>query len=115
MECRNADRTMGRIEDMLRLYRPFIHDHDYTFETGHVRALSAVLGGQDRRLFGWDIDTLDWRDYWLDVHVPGLEKWSLPLLRNERVPEDPPMLSATAAPPRIPRAELLSAEAGAAE
>jgi len=115
MECRNADRTMGRIEDMLRLYRPFIHDHDYTFETSHVRALSAALDETDRRDFGWDIDTLDWRDYWLDVHVPGLEKWSLPLLRNERVPEDPPMLSATAAPPRMPRAELLSAEAGAAE
>jgi long-chain acyl-CoA synthetase len=90
MDCRNADRTIARIEDMLRLYRPFIHDNDYVYENGQVLALSEALDDEERALFAFDIATLDWRDYWLNVHVPGLEKWSLPLLRNERVPEDPP-------------------------
>lgn len=93
MECRNADRTIGRIEDMLRLYRPFIHDNDYVFRTDRIRALTEALDAEERALFGFDIETLDWRSYWLDVHVPGLEKWSLPLLRGERIPEDPPMLA----------------------
>ncbi len=93
MDCRNADRTIGRIEDMLRLYQPFIHDHDYVFRTDHIRAASDALDEADRRDFGFDIETLDWRHYWLEVHVPGLETWSLPLLRNERVPEDPPLLT----------------------
>ena len=32
---------------------------------------------------------IDWRHYWLDVQIPGLDLWSLPLLRGEKVPEDP--------------------------
>lgn len=96
MECRNADRVIGRIEDMLRLYRPFIHDNDYVFCTDRIRALSDALDSEEKALFGFDIATLDWRSYWLDVHVPGLEKWSLPLLRNERIADDPPMLPARA-------------------
>ncbi len=87
---------IGRIEDMLRLYRPFIHDNDYVFSTERIEALTATLDEDERRLFGFDIETLDWRSYWLDVHVPGLEKWSLPLLRNERIPDDPAMLPARA-------------------
>ena len=94
MECRNADRVVARIEEMLRLYQPFIHDNDYVFDTSHARALTESLSPAERELFGFDIATLDWREYWLDVHVPGLEKWSLPLLRNERVPDDPPMMPA---------------------
>jgi hypothetical protein len=26
----------------------------------------------------------------MNVHMPGLDKWSLPLMRGERIPEDPP-------------------------
>jgi long-chain acyl-CoA synthetase len=90
MDCRNADRTIGLIEDMLRLYRPFIHDNDYIYDNGQVLALSAALDDEERALFRFDIDEDDWRHYWMEVHVPGLEKWCLPLLRNERVDDDPP-------------------------
>ncbi len=27
----------------------------------------------------------------MNIQVPGLDKWSLPLLRNEKVPDDPPL------------------------
>ena len=87
---RNADRTMKRIEEMLKLYRPFIHDNDYVFVTERLRQASAELSPDDRETFGFNIEDLCWRKYWLDVHVPGLEAWSLPMLRGERVPEDPP-------------------------
>src|SRR5690606_27200884 len=80
-------------EDMLRLYKPFIHDYDYEFDTSHVRALSDRLDETERELFGFDIMSLDWRHYWLEVQVPGLAKWCLPLLRGERIPEDPPPAS----------------------
>ncbi len=87
---RNLDRTLKRIDEMLRQYRPFIHDNDYVFETEALAEASARLSGEDRDRFGFDIEELCWRSYWMDVHVPGLERWSLPLLRGERVPEDPP-------------------------
>jgi len=90
MECRNADRQIGLIEDMLRLYKPFIHDNDYIYSTENVRGLSEHLDAEEKALFGYDIADLDWRHYWMEVHVPGLELWCLPLLRNERIDEDPP-------------------------
>lgn len=107
MECRNAERTLSRIEDMLRLYQPFIHDNDYVFRSDHIRALDARMHPNDRAWLSFDIDSLDWRRYWLDVHVPGLETWSLPLLRGERIPEDLPQLprrltAPTAWPPPQP-------------
>lgn len=85
-----ASRTMGQVEEMLRLYQPFVWDHDAELVTERVRALSARLAGEERELFGWDVETLDWRSYWLDVQIPGLDRWSLPVLRGERVHGDPP-------------------------
>ena len=88
-ECRNADRMIGRIEEMLRLYKPFIQDNDYVFRTGHIARLTEELDPAERALFGFNIDQLDWRRYWVDVEVPGLMKWCIPLLKNEQVPDDP--------------------------
>lgn len=90
-EIRNFDRKLGVVEEMLRLYKPFIHDNDYTFATDRVRALSAALRPSERAAFGWDIDAIEWRHYWLDVHMAGLEKWSFPLMRGEKAPSDPPL------------------------
>ena len=42
-------------------------------------------------LFGFDIGSLDWRHYWMKIQVPGLETWSIPVLRGEKVSDDPPL------------------------
>jgi long-chain acyl-CoA synthetase len=92
IDARNADRMMKRIEEMLRAYRPFIYDKDYVYETHRIEAATKRLSAEDARAFGFDIAELDWRKYWIDIHVPGLEQWSLPVLRGERAPEDPPFI-----------------------
>ncbi len=105
MECRNADRQIGLIEDMLRLYKPFIHDNDYVYVTDNVRALSEWLSDEEAALFGWNVADLDWRHYWMNVHVPGLEEWCLPLLRGERIDEDPPFPRPESKEPEAARLE----------
>lgn len=85
-----ASRTMGQIEQILEVYQPFIYDDDLVFRTDNIRALSAELSEDERLSFGFDVHTIDWRQYWLDVQMPGLDRWSLPLLRGERVANDPP-------------------------
>lgn len=84
-----AARTIGQVEQMLLVYQPFIWDDDVSFRTDNVREASAMLSPEERALFGFDVHEIDWRRYWLDVQIPGLDKWSLPLLRGERVPDDP--------------------------
>ncbi|UJR81046.1 SDR family oxidoreductase [Sandaracinus amylolyticus] len=85
----NTSRTIGQVEQMLRVYQPFVWDDDLVFRTDTVREASAMLSDEDRALFGFDVHTIDWRRYWLEVQIPGLDTWSLPLLKGERAPEDP--------------------------
>ena len=85
----NVNRTLVQVEKMLRSYQPFVYDHDYVFDTEGMRALSAGLSEEERRDFGFDLHDLDWRHYWMKVQVPGLERWTMPLLRLERVKKEP--------------------------
>lgn len=78
-----------KIADMLELYRPFIHDHDYRFQTNAVRALNAGLATDEQDL-AFDVGPLCWRTYWVDVEYPGLMTYCIPILRGQTAPTDRP-------------------------
>jgi len=82
----SADQTLSQVEQMLALFKPFIHDHDYVFRTDRIRALAPEAEPD----FGWAVPSIDWRDYWVDIEYPGLQTWSIPVLRGEAIPRDPP-------------------------
>ena len=98
------------IDTMWKSYQPFIHDYDYRFVTTNVRARTAELRDEERARLGWDLDGFDWRRYWMDVEIPGLDKWSLPLLRGKDAPEDegfelggdPPLAGSALLPDELP-------------
>jgi long-chain acyl-CoA synthetase len=96
-----ANTHLERIEKMLELYKPFIHDNRYVFATDTVRSWSDALG-EDEAAFRWTVPELCWREYWVDVEYPGLTTWCLPVLRGEEVPADlpsvPPLRLETASP-----------------
>jgi len=84
----DMDKSLGRVQRMLDLYRPFIHDNNWSFDNRNVRALDALMDDDSRARFGWAGDRIDWRKYWIDVLYPGLATWSMPLLENREVPID---------------------------
>jgi len=90
-ELGQASRTVGQVTEMLLAYQPFTFDHNPIFTTERVRGMSAALGDEDRARFGVQTHTIDWRDYWMNVEIPGLDRWSLPILRGERVLDDDPV------------------------
>lgn len=90
MQCRTADRKFGQIEEMLRQYQPFICQYNYTFQTKHLLDISQMLSEKEREIFGFSVDFC-WRDYWLNVQVPGLEEWCIPILKGDKVPCDEPL------------------------
>jgi thioester reductase-like protein len=91
MKLRTTERKLSSIEEMLRQFRPFIYDFHYTFRTDALSRATANLSPADREKFGFDISSLDWRHYWMEVQIPGLETWSIPVLRGEKVYDDPPL------------------------
>ncbi len=67
-------------EEQYQTFRPFIVDNDYTFRADNTRAIFERMPAEERELLPWGIASLNWYDYWLKVHLPGLEKWVFPRL-----------------------------------
>jgi len=65
------------------LYMPFVWDNRQVFRCAHVRELYERLTPADRQRIPWDPERIDWRHYWLDVHLKGLEEWVFPGLEEE--------------------------------
>ena len=80
----HADRQLAQVEMTWELFLPFVAGERFIFSCAHTRDLWAGLSPRDRELLPWDPERLDWRRYWLDVHMAGLEKWVFPGLEEER-------------------------------
>jgi long-chain acyl-CoA synthetase len=87
--ARAAD-ALDEVEDKLSktkalwdLYMPFVWDNRYVFRCAAMRALRERLAFADRQRLPWDPEALDWRRYWLDVHLKGMEEWVFPGLEEE--------------------------------
>ena len=74
---------------LISLFEPFILHNDHVFEALYVEQLSAALPPAEREDFGFDARSLDWWDYWINVHIPALRKWCYPLIEG-RQPEARP-------------------------
>jgi long-chain acyl-CoA synthetase len=73
-------RTLGfhvTIRDqMIELYRPFVLDNRFIFETENIQAGHLLLSESDRKLLPWAPERIDWNDYWVRNQIPGVEKWA---------------------------------------
>lgn len=79
----SVDRQLLQLEATWELFLPFIAGERFIFQCAHTRALWAELGPEDRQKLPWDPERIDWRDYWLEVHMNGLEEWVFPGLEEE--------------------------------
>jgi long-chain acyl-CoA synthetase len=82
---RELDELEERLSKSLKiwdLFMPFVWDNKYVFRCAGIRDLYGRLSPEDREAIPWDPDRLDWRRYWLDVHMKGLEEWVFPGLEE---------------------------------
>ena len=79
----NVDRQLAQLEMTWELFLPFVAGERFIFQCVHTRALWAQLREEDRAKLPWDPEGLDWRIYWLEVHMAGLEEWVFPGLEEE--------------------------------
>lgn len=69
-----VSKTSDRIAWISEQYIPFIAVHSYRFSCRNTRAAHARLGDDEKALLDWSPEALDWHDYLLNVHLPGLER-----------------------------------------
>jgi long-chain acyl-CoA synthetase len=77
------ERTTQETMDAVAMFKPFMIDHEYLYRSDNVRALMSVIKEREKPLLPWYPEKLDWYDYWLNIHFPGMRKWVLPTLEEE--------------------------------
>jgi long-chain acyl-CoA synthetase len=70
----------------IELFRPFIFENQYIFRADNIRALRDRMSAEDQGRLPWAPERLDWYDYWMNTHFPGLQKWVLPELDETYAP-----------------------------
>jgi thioester reductase-like protein len=76
------ERDLGRAEKLIELYEPFILHNEHVFECENARLLSAALPPEERPLFEFDPESIDWWNYWINIHIPALRRWCYPLMEG---------------------------------
>jgi thioester reductase-like protein len=77
-----AERDLVRAEKLIELYEPFILHNEHVFECENARLLSAALSPEERTMFDFSPETIDWWDYWINIHIPALRRWCYPLMEG---------------------------------
>ena len=80
------ERDLARVEKLIELYEPFILHNEQVFEAHNVQLLSASLPEDERAAFRYDPSSIDWWEYWINIHIPALRRWVYPLIEG-RAPE----------------------------
>jgi hypothetical protein len=106
-----AERDLVRVEKLIELYEPFILHNEQLFESQNVQLLSSALPPEERNAFGYDPSSVDWWDYWINIHVPALRRWVYPLIegrpmevRQNRAFTLQPNEGGVASPVKVPHA-----------
>ncbi|HEY6877797.1 MAG TPA: SDR family oxidoreductase [Polyangiales bacterium] len=86
------DRKLLIVDKVIDTYKPFVSSNRQVFSCEELVGLSVV-----EPFFHYEPKQLDWRRYWIDQHVPGLRRWSFPVIDGTKVEQYKP-----AFPVRLP-------------
>ncbi|HEX8287631.1 MAG TPA: AMP-binding protein, partial [Pyrinomonadaceae bacterium] len=77
------EQTTAETIDAFAMFKPFTIDNEYLYRADNLRALMSLVADEEKNLLPWYPEKLDWYDYWLKVHFPGMRKWVLPQLEED--------------------------------
>jgi len=77
-----AERSLERVEKLIELFEPFILENEHDFVADNVEKLVQALVPEERAIFGYDAAAVDWREYWIEIHIPALRRWTYPLIEG---------------------------------
>jgi long-chain acyl-CoA synthetase len=77
-----AERSLERVEKLIELFEPFILHNEHDFVADNVEKLAQSLVPEERAAFGYDAAAVDWWEYWIEIHIPALRRWTYPLIEG---------------------------------
>ncbi len=85
-----AERNLEKVGKLVQLFEPFILHNEHDFVADNIQKLSYALVPDERTQFGYDTRSLDWWEYWIDIHIPALRRWTYPLIEGRPLEVRPP-------------------------
>ncbi|MDB4946696.1 MAG: Long-chain-fatty-acid CoA ligase [Labilithrix sp.] len=82
-----------KIDFILTLFAPFTLDQKGPFSCANTHAAYARLSSEDRARLPWYPEKIDWADYWMNQHMPAMEKRVLPWMDEKYKKELAPLRS----------------------
>jgi alcohol-forming fatty acyl-CoA reductase len=77
-----AERSLERVEKLVHLFEPFILLNEHDFVADNVEKLSYRLVEEEKADFAYGTRSIDWWEYWINIHIPALRKWTYPLIEG---------------------------------
>jgi long-chain acyl-CoA synthetase len=84
-------RQEEKIDFILQLFAPFTLDQKGPFSCANTHAAYARLTPEDRAKLPWYPEKIDWADYWMNQHMPAMEKRVLPWMEEKYKKELAPL------------------------
>ena len=81
---RDTRRQLRQQEVTLDKFLPFMIHNSFIFETDNIREAAGMLTNEDLKRLQWDPETIDWADYWVNIHTKGIERWIRPMFTASR-------------------------------
>lgn len=85
-----TERSLERVEKLIELFEPFILLNEHDFSAENIEKLSYALVPEEQDVFGYDTKSLDWWEYWINIHIPALRRWTYPLIEGRPLEARPP-------------------------
>jgi long-chain acyl-CoA synthetase len=85
-----TERSLERLEKLIELFEPFILLNEHDFAAENIEKLSYALAPAEKKIFSYDTRSLDWWEYWINVHIPALRRWTYPLIEGRPLEARPP-------------------------
>jgi thioester reductase-like protein len=77
-----TERNLERVEKLIELFEPFILLNEHHFAAENIQKLEHALVPEEREIFSYDTRSLDWWNYWINIHIPALRRWTYPLIEG---------------------------------
>ncbi|GLT77692.1 hypothetical protein SLA2020_492550 [Shorea laevis] len=66
-------KSVDQAKYLANLYEPYTF-YGGRFDNSNAQGLMEIMSEEEKRCFGFDVGSIDWKDYIKNVHIPGLRR-----------------------------------------
>ncbi|PWA56799.1 fatty acyl-CoA reductase 3 [Artemisia annua] len=77
--CHDAERKIKIVLRLAELFKPYVLIHNI-FDDANLNILNGIVSesiGAEKETFFLDVKSINWEDYFTNIHIPGLVKYAL--------------------------------------